>query len=94
MLSAYGIGLRGRVVADGATWSDHASYWRAGFGAVCVIEDRRLRSNPVWHTRNDRAGRLSWGYYLSVTKALLATTAHLARIEARTATAVRSPGWD
>jgi hypothetical protein len=26
VLSVYGIGLRGHVVADGATWSDHASF--------------------------------------------------------------------
>ena len=72
-------GIRARNVADGLTWSDHTSFWSAGFGAAWVGEERPL-SNPVYHTRYDTLGKLSWLYYLSVTKALLATGAHLGRI--------------
>jgi len=72
-------GIRARDMADGLTWSDHASFWSGGFGAAWVTEDRPL-SNPTYHTRYDTLGKLSWRYYLSVTKALLATGAHLGRI--------------
>lgn len=85
-IDAYQIpGIRARVMADGRGWSDHASFWSAGFGACWVVEDSREGTNPTWHTRYDRLGQFDWPYYLSVTKALLATGAHLARVQTRAA---------
>lgn len=83
-ISVYRItGIRARIMADGLAWSDHSAFWSAGYGAAWVIEDRRAVSNPFWHTRHDTMSNLSWNYLLSVTKALLATSAHLAHIQPR-----------
>jgi hypothetical protein len=73
-------GIRPQVMADGLDWSDHRGYWRVGYSAAFVVEVGHSVGDPVWHTSNDTMSRLSWDYYLSNTKAVLATSAHLGLI--------------
>ena len=50
----YGIGLDLILTNPGATYSDHASFWNEGYGAVLVIEEFTNDGNPYYHTPNDR----------------------------------------
>jgi len=83
-------GIRPQVMADGLDWSDHRGYWRADYSAAFVVELGHSVGDPVWHTSNDTMSLLSWDYYLSNTKAVLATSAHLGLIRTP-APKVKSP---
>ena len=77
----YAIGsLAPRVIKDAPLWSDHASFWRRGYPATCLIEDHSKGDNPTYHTSADTVARLTWAYYVRVTKGLAATAAHLGQL--------------
>jgi Zn-dependent M28 family amino/carboxypeptidase len=75
-------GLSGLVLpvirADGATWSDHSSFWDQGYAAICAIEDDTGDSNPYYHSPSDTFARLNMPYEMNIIKAAVATMAHLA----------------
>ena len=73
-------GVHARVLVDGLDWSDHYTFWRSGFGAIWLYEDSRGGDDPNWHTSHDDLASLSWDYYVSVTQALIATVADVARL--------------
>lgn len=74
----YSIGLNLAVTNPGATYSDHASFWTNGFGAVLVIEDWSFDSNPNYHTDTDLLAYFNLPYFLKLSKLSLASVAALA----------------
>ncbi len=74
----YGLGVSIIVNTPGATYSDHASFWNQGYGAILVIEDFDNDPNPHYHTPNDRLAYLDTGYWRGLTRLAIGTTAALA----------------
>ena len=74
----YSIGLNLAITNPGATYSDHASFWTNGFGAVLVIEDWTFDSNPNYHTDTDLLAYFNLPYFLKLAKLSLASVAALA----------------
>jgi Peptidase family M28 len=72
--------LKPHIVARGNEWSDYENFWEQGYGATGLIEDDPF-SNPYYHTSGDTVAHLSWGYYVRVTKGVVATAAHLAYMD-------------
>lgn len=61
--STYGLNLPIAVNNPGATYSDHASFWNEGFGAVLIIEDFDNDGNPHYHTSSDLVQYLDQPYF-------------------------------
>jgi hypothetical protein len=76
--STYGINLNLSITNPGATYSDHASFWSSGFGAVLVIEDWTFDANPHYHTDTDLIAYFNLPYYLKLAKLSIASLASLA----------------
>ncbi|HRD53723.1 MAG TPA: M28 family metallopeptidase [Flavobacteriales bacterium] len=74
----YEIGLDLILTNPGATYSDHASFWNEGYGAVLVIEEFNNDGNPYYHTPNDRVQHFDVPYYEKLAKLSIASTAALA----------------
>lgn len=74
----YGIGLDMILTNPGATYSDHASFWNEGYGAVLVIEEFNDDGNPYYHTPNDRVQHFDGPYYEKLAKLSIAAVASLA----------------
>lgn len=74
----YEIGLDLILTNPGATYSDHASFWSEGFGAVLVIEEFTNDGNPQYHTPNDRVQYFDVPYYEKLAKLSIASVAALA----------------
>ncbi len=74
----YGIGLDLILTNPGATYSDHASFWNEGYGAVLVIEEFTNDGNPYYHTPNDRVQYFDVPYFEKLAKLSIASTAALA----------------
>ncbi len=66
------------VTNPGATYSDHASFWNEGYGAVLVIEDFGPDGNPNYHLPSDRVEFLDIPYYEKIAKLAIAGAATLA----------------
>lgn len=62
----------------GATYSDHASFWSEGYGAVLIIEEFSADGNPQYHTPNDRIQYFDVPYYEKLAKLSVASAAALA----------------
>jgi hypothetical protein len=79
VVSTYGLGasLSPRIVSDGESRSDHASFWNRGFPAILAIEDD-FDFNPYYHKSSDQLARLNMSYYTAFVKASVGTAAHLA----------------
>lgn len=66
-------------VAPLARYSDHESFWEAGYPAVLVSEEMALAGsvpmpvNPNYHTANDTLDTLSTDQIVAVTQALIGT---------------------
>ena len=78
MREHYGIDLDLLLTNPGATYSDHASFWTEGYGAVLVIEEFSLDGNPHYHTPTDRVEYFDVPYYEKLAKLSIATVATLA----------------
>ncbi len=78
MRDHYGIDLDLILTNPGATYSDHASFWTEGYGAVLVIEEFSADGNPHYHTPDDRVQYFDVPYYEKLAKLSLATVATLA----------------
>jgi hypothetical protein len=76
--AAYGIELDLLLTNPGATYSDHASFWTEGYGAILVIEEFGADGNPHYHTPNDRVQYFDVPYYEKLAKLSMATLAALA----------------
>jgi hypothetical protein len=74
----YGIDLDLLLTNPGATYSDHASFWTEGYGAVLVIEEFGADGNPYYHTPNDRVIHFDIPYYEKLAKLSMASLAALA----------------
>ena len=86
VVAAYDLTLTPAVYGNGTSASDHASFWTYGIPAFLVIENYRSDSgvpsdfNAYYHTSSDRAQVFNQPYFREMTKASLATLAHMAGI--------------
>lgn len=76
--STYGLDLPIAVNNPGETYSDHASFWSEGYGAILLIEDFDDDPNPHYHTPNDELQYLDTAYWANLTRLAIGTTAVLA----------------
>lgn len=76
--STYGLGLPIAINNPGATYSDHASFWSEGYGAILVIEDFDDDPNPHYHSPSDMLGSMDLGYWEGLAKLAIGTTAAMA----------------
>ncbi len=74
----YGIEQPIQLVQPGMTYSDHASFWSEGYGAVLIIEDFEGDGNPHYHLPTDRVEHLDTTYWRDLTRLGIATAAALA----------------
>lgn len=63
----------------GAAWSDHLSFWRAGWRAFMVTDTAFFR-NPHYHTPRDRSGTLDYARLAEVTHGLAGAVRALAGV--------------
>ena len=73
--TAYGLNLNIAINNPGATYSDHASFWTEGYGAILVIEDFDNDGNPHYHTPTDLLQYMDLPYWQDLTRLSIATTA-------------------
>ncbi|MFQ5637698.1 MAG: M28 family metallopeptidase [bacterium] len=80
----YQIGLAVQET-NGLGRSDHASFWRNGFGAILIIEHFGSDWNPFYHTPEDRMDHFNLSYFHKCARLAIGTLAALAetRITAR-----------
>jgi hypothetical protein len=75
-VSEFGIDLSlETMVAPGITYSDHGSFWDAGYPSILVVEVltpvRYYPVNPYYHTSEDTIDKLSMDQVVAVTQAAL-----------------------
>jgi hypothetical protein len=73
VLETYGIDIDLILTNPGAGYSDHASFWNEGYGAILIIEEFGADGNPFYHTPNDRIEHFDVGYYEKLAKLSLGT---------------------
>lgn len=78
VLDRYDIAIDLLRTEPGALYSDHASFWSAGYGAVLVIEEFTNDGNPQYHTINDRVQYFDVPYYEKLARLSIASAASLA----------------
>jgi hypothetical protein len=83
VVNVYGLDLEPQIVENGATASDHSSFWNQGYPAILGIEDYYNDDdgtdfNAYYHTVNDRLSALNLTYFREYVRASLATFTHLA----------------
>lgn len=74
----YGLGLPMAVNNPGATYSDHASFWAQGYGAILVIEDFDNDPNPHYHTPSDQLQYMDTAYWRGLAQLAIGTAAVMA----------------
>ncbi len=74
----YSLNINLAVNNPGATYSDHASFWTEGYGAILVIEDFDNDGNPHYHTPTDLLQYLTQSMWSDLTKLSIGTVATLA----------------
>jgi len=75
------------TVQSRITYSDHSSFWSAGYPSMLVIEelsDAYVPVNPYYHTSSDVASTLSEDQMVAVTQALLGGVLQLAAADSST----------
>jgi len=75
----YNLGLNIDIKDPGSNYSDHASFWYNGFGAILLIEDG-TDFNNWYHTINDLVTHFNLPYYLMMSQAAYGTLATLANV--------------
>jgi hypothetical protein len=78
VLDRYNINIDLLLTDPGATYSDHASFWSSGYGAVLMIEEFGADGNPQYHTPNDRVQYFDVPYYEKLAKLSIGSFATLA----------------
>jgi hypothetical protein len=81
----YNIDLDLLLTVPGATYSDHASFWNEGFGAILIIEEFGADGNPFYHTPEDRVEHFDVPYYEKLARLSLGTLVTLAELPQETA---------
>ena len=71
--TTYGINMPLAVNDPGATYSDHASFWNEGYGAILVIEDFDNDGNPYYHTPDDRVQYFDQPYFHQLARLAIGT---------------------
>ncbi|HQW41229.1 MAG: M20/M25/M40 family metallo-hydrolase [Flavobacteriales bacterium] len=74
----YGIDIDLLLTTPGATYSDHASFWTAGYGAILMIEEFGADGNPHYHTPTDLVEYFDVPYYEKMARLSIATFATIA----------------
>ena len=74
-----GLQLPMGINLPGATYSDHASFWSRGIGAILIIEDFDDDANPHYHTTTDLPEFIDEPYFHGLARLGIGTTAVLAR---------------
>lgn len=69
--------LASPAIVPGVSWSDHRSFWRAGFPAV-MVTDTAFYRYPHYHRPTDTPEKLDFGALASVTTGLADAVAALA----------------
>ncbi len=77
MNTTYSIGLTLTQWNPGETYSDHASFWSNGYGAILLIEDD-ADFNAYYHTVNDLIQYFDIPYFVKMAKLSFATLATFA----------------
>ncbi len=79
VVGEYGLALQPQVFINNwlGNYSDNKSFWDRGYTAILVIEDYD-DFTPYYHTINDRLNTLNLTYFMNMTRASVATFAHLA----------------
>lgn len=91
VLDHYGIDIDLIMTNPGATYSDHASFWTEGYGAVLIIEEFTSDGNPQYHTPSDRVQYFDVPYYEKLARLSIASAATLAE-PVWTETSIRDDG--
>lgn len=73
VLSTYGIDIDLIYTQPGAGYSDHASFWNEGYGAILIIEEFGADPNPYYHTSNDRSIHFDVPYYEKLARLSIGT---------------------
>ena len=74
----YGIDIDLILTTPGATYSDHASFWSAGYGAILMIEEFGADGNPQYHTPDDRIQFFDVPYFEKMARLSIGTLATIA----------------
>lgn len=74
----YGLDLPIAINDPGETYSDHASFWDEGYGAILVIEDFDDDPNPHYHSPTDELQYMDTTYWEGLTRLAIGTVAVLA----------------
>jgi hypothetical protein len=78
VLNDHGIDIDLILTNPGATYSDHASFWNEGYGAVLMIEEFTGDGNPYYHTMNDKVEHFDVPYYEKLAKLSVGSAAAFA----------------
>lgn len=76
--TTYGLDLPIAINDPGETYSDHASFWDEGYGAILVIEDFDDDPNPHYHSPTDELQYMDTTYWEGLTRLAIGTVAVLA----------------
>lgn len=76
--STYGLNFPIAINNPGETYSDHASFWSEGYGAILAIEDFDDDPNPHYHSPNDRMEYMDLDYWGGAAKLAIGTVAAMA----------------
>jgi hypothetical protein len=74
----YGLELPIAINNPGADYSDHASFWDQGYGAILVIEDFDDDPNPHYHTPSDQLQYMDTAYWRGLARLAIGTAAVMA----------------
>lgn len=69
--------LASPAIVPGVSWSDHLSFWRAGYSSI-MVTDTAFYRYPYYHTELDTPQRLNYPKMAHVVEALAKTVAALA----------------
>ena len=75
--TTYNIGITPIIKNPGSTYSDHASFWNRGYGAILLIEDNN-DFHPYYHTVNDKIQYFNVPYFEKMSKLAIGTLTKLA----------------
>ena len=78
VLDRYDIDIDLLLTTPGAVYSDHASFWSSGYGAVLIIEEFTADGNPHYHTPTDLTEYFDVPYFEKLSKLSIASLATLA----------------
>jgi hypothetical protein len=74
----YGLGLPIAINDPGSTFSDHASFWAEGYGAIMIGEDYTNDLDPHYHTPTDSLQYMDLGYWHGLARLAIGTAAVMA----------------